>query len=126
MVLAEKIVTALERGTTNTRWRDFVDIYVLTRRYRIDAQTLQTSMQRVARFRSVILTPLRTAFDGYAAIAQPRWVAWLRKQRLEDSIPTDFSMVLQSTVSFSDWMIEGGEAPSSWDPVERKWISVRG
>src|SRR5258708_21655506 len=46
MVLAEKIVTALERGTTNTRWRDFVDIYVLTRRYRIDAQTLQTSIQR--------------------------------------------------------------------------------
>ncbi len=126
MVLAEKIVTALERGTTNTRWRDFVDIYVLTRRYRIDAQTLQTSMQRVARFRSVILTPLRTAFAGYAEIAQPRWVAWLRKQRLENSIPTDFSMVLRSTVSFSDWMIEGGEAPSSWDPVERKWISVRG
>ena len=34
MVLAEKIVTALERGTVNTRWRDFVDIYVLTRHYR--------------------------------------------------------------------------------------------
>jgi hypothetical protein len=32
MVLAEKIVTALERGTVNTRWRDFVDIYVLIRR----------------------------------------------------------------------------------------------
>ena len=32
MVLAEKIVTALERGTANARWRDFVDVYVLTRR----------------------------------------------------------------------------------------------
>jgi hypothetical protein len=29
MVFAEKIVTALERGTANTRWRDFVDIYSL-------------------------------------------------------------------------------------------------
>ena len=66
MVLAEKIVTALERGTVNTRWRDFVDIYVLIRRYRIDAQTLQKSMQRVARFRSVVLTPLRTGLAGYA------------------------------------------------------------
>ena len=73
MVLAEKIVTALERGTANTRWRDFVDIYVLTRRYAINAQTLQSSMQRVAQFRNVELAPLRTALNGYAEIAQTRW-----------------------------------------------------
>jgi predicted nucleotidyltransferase component of viral defense system len=42
MVLAEKIVTALERGTANTRWRDFVDIYVLTERYAINGQTLKS------------------------------------------------------------------------------------
>lgn len=126
MVLAEKIVTALERGTANTRWRDFVDIYVLTRRYQIDAQTLHSSMQRVAQFRNVALTPLRTALAGYAEIAQPRWVAWLRKQRLENSIPTEFSIVLQSAVSFADWMVERGGAPSTWDPAEGKWIGVRG
>ena len=126
MVLAEKIVTALERGTTNTRWRDFVDIYVLTRRYRIDSQILQKSMQRVARFRSVVLTPLRTALAGYAEIGQPRWVAWLRKQRLDNTIPTQFSKVLQSVVSFADSLIEGDDAPSTWDPVEGKWIGVRG
>lgn len=31
MVLAEKIVTAIDRGDQNTRWRDFVDISALTR-----------------------------------------------------------------------------------------------
>jgi predicted nucleotidyltransferase component of viral defense system len=126
MVLAEKIVTALERGTANTRWRDFVDIYVLTRHYQIDAQTLHSSIQRVAQFRNVALTPLRTALVGYAEIAQSRWVAWLRKQRLNNSIPTEFSIVLQSAVSFADWMIERGGASSTWDPAERKWIGVRG
>jgi predicted nucleotidyltransferase component of viral defense system len=125
MVLAEKIVTALERGTANTRWRDFVDIYVLTRHYQIDAQTLESSMQRVAQFRGVVLTPLRTALAGYAEIAQPRWVAWLRKQRLNNSIPTEFSIVLQSAVSFADWMIERGGAPGTWDPAEGKRIGVR-
>ena len=30
MVYAEKIVTALQRGTANTRWRDFTDLYLLT------------------------------------------------------------------------------------------------
>jgi Nucleotidyl transferase AbiEii toxin, Type IV TA system len=126
MVLAEKVVTALERGTANTRWRDFVDIYALTRHYRIDAQTLQTSVQRVAKFRAVALTSLRTTLAGYAEIAQPRWIAWLRKQRLDGSIPTDFSVVLRRAVSFADGMIERGGALGTWDPVEGKWIGVRG
>lgn len=30
MVLAEKIVTAIDRGDQNTRWRDFVDIAAIT------------------------------------------------------------------------------------------------
>jgi predicted nucleotidyltransferase component of viral defense system len=29
MVLAEKVATAIARGTANTRWRDFVDLYSL-------------------------------------------------------------------------------------------------
>jgi hypothetical protein len=92
MVLAEKIVTALERGTASTRWRDFVDIYVLTGRYAINAQTLKSSMQRVAQFRNAELTPLRATLNGYAEFAQTRWRAWLRKQRLDSAIPTDFSI----------------------------------
>jgi predicted nucleotidyltransferase component of viral defense system len=41
MVLAEKIVTALERGTANTRWRDFVDIYVLTGAFRNQSSSVE-------------------------------------------------------------------------------------
>jgi hypothetical protein len=36
MVYAEKIVTAIIKGTANTRWRDFADIYALARRHAID------------------------------------------------------------------------------------------
>ena len=121
MVLAEKIVTALERGTVSTRWRDFVDIYVLTGRYAINAQTLKSSMQRVAEFRNAELSPLRTALNGYAAIAQTRWRAWLRKQRLDSTIPTDFSVVLEHVVSFADGLIAGGIDQSNWDPVQGRW-----
>ena len=32
MVLAQKTVTALERGTVNTRWRDFADMWTPSRR----------------------------------------------------------------------------------------------
>jgi predicted nucleotidyltransferase component of viral defense system len=122
MVLAEKIVTALERSTANTRWRDFVDIYVLTRRYAINAQTLKSSMQRVAQFRNTQLAPLRTALNGYAPIAQTRWRAWLRKQRLDSTIPTDFSIVLEQVVSFADPLIVGSAAHGDWNPGQKKWI----
>jgi predicted nucleotidyltransferase component of viral defense system len=122
MVLAEKIVTALERGTANTRWRDFVDIYALTRRFAVNAQTLKSSMQRVAKFRNAELAPLGTALNGYAAIAQTRWRAWLRKQRLDSTIPTDFSIVIEQVVSFADPLIVGDAAQSDWNPVQGKWI----
>lgn len=55
LILAEKIVTALARGTANTRWRDFLDLYVLIRRHAVDAQTLRTSMEHVAQYRGVPL-----------------------------------------------------------------------
>jgi predicted nucleotidyltransferase component of viral defense system len=124
MVLAEKVVTALARGTVNTRWRDFVDIYVLTKRYSLDASTLISSIQRVARFRNVALTPLRSALAGYAAIAQPRWLAWLRKQKLDDWIPTDFSIVLERVVSFADLLLVQETDQSKWDPVLARWVKV--
>jgi hypothetical protein len=53
MVLAEKIVTALQRGTVNTRWRDFADIYLLTGRQEVDGTELTQSVRVVAEHRSV-------------------------------------------------------------------------
>jgi Nucleotidyl transferase AbiEii toxin, Type IV TA system len=37
MVLAEKIVTALQRGSASTRWRDFGDIFTITGRHTFTA-----------------------------------------------------------------------------------------
>lgn len=48
MILAEKIVTAMQRGTANTRWRDFVDICALLTTNRPDPDELRTSITRVA------------------------------------------------------------------------------
>jgi hypothetical protein len=94
---------------------------VLTKRYPIDAFTLNSSIQRVARFRNVVLTSLRSVLAGYAEIAQPRWLAWLRKQKLDDLIPTDFSVVLR-VVSFADWLIFQGADQGKWDPVQARWV----
>lgn len=58
MVLAEKIVTAIDRGVANTRWRDFADVYTLTRLHSGDAGGLRTSIETVAEYRKVTLAPL--------------------------------------------------------------------
>jgi hypothetical protein len=120
MFLAEKIVTAIAREAASTRWRDFVDIYMLVQRHPIDARTLKQSMSRVARHRDVTLSPLRSVLEGYEQIAQPRWLAWLRKQRLDASIPNDFSAVLDVVESFSDSVIAGNSV-QIWNPTTRQW-----
>ena len=102
MVFAEKIVTALARGSANTRWRDFVDLYVLIRRQVVESKTLRASMLRVAPYPCVPLAPLRSALANFQEIAQSRWAAWLPKQRLEASAPGDFATVLELLFTFAD------------------------
>lgn len=48
MVFAEKIATALQRGTANTRWRDFADVVRLARRHSLDGSELQCTVAEVA------------------------------------------------------------------------------
>ena len=121
MILAEKLVTALARGTTNTRWRDFLDIYVLIRRHSVEARTLGPSIQRVAQYRAIPLSPLRTALAGFSDIAQPRWAAWRRKHRLEVAAPEEFSVVLDLVTSFGDPVISDTTLGGSWNPTRKAW-----
>ena len=120
MVLAEKIVTAIARGTASTRWRDFVDIYTLVQQYPIGGQTLRQSMIRVSRHRDVPLSPLKMTLEGYEEIAQARWLAWLRKQRLDTAIPNDFATVLDVVESFTDPLIANNSV-QIWNPATRRW-----
>jgi hypothetical protein len=122
MILAEKLVTAIARGSANTRWRDFVDIYSLARKHTIAIAMLRASLERVARHRHVELVPLCSALTGYAQLAQPRWLAWLRKNRLESTIPVEFSDVVDQVCAFADPVIVNGAAKRNWNPRAGEWI----
>ena len=115
MVLAEKIVTAIARGTANTRWRDFVDIYILALRHNIDGKTLRQSLLTVAEYRGVALEALHTVLADYAGIAQ---------QRMESTVPLEFSVVLGLVVAFADPVIAGDLNARTWDSEKQVWISV--
>ncbi len=127
MVLAEKVVTALERATVNTRWRDFADIYLLASSHTIPARTLCEAVRAVADHRDVPMQPLRHALDGYAELGQARWAAWRRKQALDGMLPERFSDVLALVVRLADPVLDPSTdlAGESWRTESRSWEPVQ-
>jgi hypothetical protein len=122
MVLAEKIVTALQRGQASTRWRHFGDIYLLTRHHIFQANELRQALQAVADYRHVELSSLDDALDGYAEIGQARWAAWRRKLELADTLPANFGDALGALEAFAEPILTGSiDDPASWDPTQQAW-----
>lgn len=122
MVHAEKLVTAVQRGAANTRWRDFADVYLLARHHDIDGQELRVAIEHVAGYRQTILLPLADVLDGFVPLAQTRWYAWRRKNRLDDRLPEDFAVVMQEVViTFADPVFTGTAQRRTWSASSRTW-----
>ena len=121
MVLAEKLVTTVQRGTANTRWRDFADVYLLSGKHALHAEHVRESIRRVGEYRRAVLAPLSSVLIDYASLAQTRWAAWVRKQNLSDRLPTTFGAVLAEVQQFADPLMSSGSAASAWIPRTRQW-----
>lgn len=122
MVYAEKLVTAVQRGLANTRWRDFADIYLLSRRHDVGGTELAEAAARVAAHRQTELAPLASVLEGYAPIAQPKWQAWRRKQRLEDRLPERFNELLKAVIDFGDPPLRGEAGAFRWSATDQSWV----
>jgi predicted nucleotidyltransferase component of viral defense system len=123
MVFAEKIVTAVARGTLSTRWRDFADIYLLARRHRMDGGQLVRSIREVAAHRGTELAPLGEVLDDYGRIGQGQWSAWLRRQQMVGRLPDQFNDVVAAVTTFADPAITGTSAGRQWLPATAEWTA---
>lgn len=120
MALAEKILTVLDRGEANTRWRDFADVYSLTRVHTVDAEKLRTSLEVVATYRQVQLTPVLPQLAEMPPRAQPKWAAWrTRRNRVED-LPESFDEILAEVSRFADPVLERALI-GNWNPQAVAW-----
>lgn len=124
MALAEKIVTAVQRGTTNTRWRDYGDVWTLSHKHAVRGTDLEEAISHVASHRKAEITALETALAGYTELAQVRWAQWRRKLKL-DHLPTEFAEVLADCIGFSDPALRGEVSEKAWDPPTRTWAGPR-
>jgi hypothetical protein len=120
MVHAEKIITAVQRGTANTRWRDFADVYTLARAHSVDGMTLHRACLEVAAYRKAALGLLPEVLDGYAESAQTKWSAWRRRHGF-GHLPEDFGAVLSAVVAFVDPVLAGAADGLAWDPESQAW-----
>lgn len=118
---AEKIVTAIARGTVNTRWRDFMDVAILARVHSIDGTELVTVVNAVSEHRGVPLVPLPQVLDGYGDIGQAKWAAWRKKQLLDDRTPEQFSDLIAEFVEFAESAVGGDAAGRRWNPQTSSW-----
>ncbi|WP_069599453.1 nucleotidyl transferase AbiEii/AbiGii toxin family protein [Brevibacterium aurantiacum] len=121
MVLAEKIVTAIERGELNTRWRDFTDIVAIARTRRIRGSDLRQGIDAVASHRNVEIEPLESLLGAMPELVQLKWENWRKRQRLESTTPESLRELLTSCFAFADPALASRVEHLQWDPVAQRW-----
>lgn len=122
MVHAEKIVTAIQRGTANTRWRDFGDVWSLARQHPIEADDLHQAIVEVAAHRNATIRPLGEVLDGYAELGQARWQSWRRRSNTSH-LPEELATVLDAVIAFADPVLAGTADGLSWSVTGGSWTS---
>lgn len=119
-VLAEKIVTMIDRGDATTRDRDFADVYVLTGRHAVDAEQLAAAIRATGAHRSSDLRPLRSVLVDLATARQPDWTRFLARSGLDEAAPATLAEAIEAIAEFADPIIAGGGG-GVWDPAARRW-----
>ena len=120
-VLAEKVVTMVDRGDTTTRERDFADVFVLTSRHAVDAAELFAAVRATGAHRQSDLRPLRSVLVTLASARQADWQRFVNRSGLVDEVPADYAETIGHVVDFADPVLGGEVTTGEWDPVTRAW-----
>lgn len=120
-VLAEKIVTMIDRGDTTTRDRDFADVYILSGRYRADAAELAAAIASTGAHRGSDLRPIRKVLVALGTLRQADWSRFVARMGLAD-VPASLADVIDAVAGFADPILTGEVRDGSWDPAERRWM----
>jgi predicted nucleotidyltransferase component of viral defense system len=101
-VLAEKIVTLIERGDTNTRERDVADILVLARRHCPSDDELLAAITATAAHRKAELRPVADAARSLGELRQRSWEVFLERAGLVGRVPEQYQIALEEVAALVD------------------------
>jgi predicted nucleotidyltransferase component of viral defense system len=118
-VLAEKLVTMVARGDTNTRDRDFADVLLLAGHHDIDAANLSAAITATAAFRQVELRPVS---DAIRTLGRDRQ-RFIVRIGLHSAVPTDYTEVIRQVTSFADPILAQPPTSGHWDHLRARWTA---
>ena len=122
-VLAEKLVTIISRGNTNTRDRDFGDVYSLIGTHTVVSSELFAAVTSVANYRKVQVEPIR---DVLTTIAKERQSAWNRhRQQTSRRVqPENFADVVKTIAYFFDPLLSMTGRKTLGPPIPRVGFDI--
>jgi Nucleotidyl transferase AbiEii toxin, Type IV TA system len=122
-VLAEKIVTAIARGETNTRERDWADIWRLSGTHDLEANRLTAALRRTAQHRQVTLQPLAPRLGDLIRRRSGPYRAWRQRQGPDaEAYPIDLETTVNDVTAFTDPLLGGSASVRMWIGRSRQWI----
>ena len=119
-VLAEKLVTMLDRGELTTRERDFADVFLLTGRHTVSAKSLAAAVLATAAYRGSERRSLRVALGDLGSKRQRNWANYLERAGLETTVPVDFDKI-EAILYFAEDILVDKITEGAWNPVVRDW-----
>lgn len=120
--LAEKIVTAMQRRETNTRDRDFADLWVISRRHRLEAEELRSHIRDVAMHRKQQVMPMAEALVAMPD-RQQYYGPMVERMSYLYPPPERWSDAIAGVIEFVDPLLADDESRlSHWDPEDLAWV----
>ena len=89
-VVAEKFQTMIDRGTINSRMKDFFDVYTILKADKVDEALLKEAVAEVFANRGTEMDADNVVFsDSFAqdGMRQTMWKAYLKKIKYKDELP---------------------------------------
>lgn len=123
VVLAEKLCTAVELGSGNTRVRDYADVWTLTREHDVAATELRIALAATSRHRGVVLRPLSDVLFAFGSDRALPYSGFRRRLGPDaERLPQDFTRVVTDVVAFADPVLSGTVvAGAMWRARESTW-----
>lgn len=119
-VVAEKLEAMVKLGLTNTRMKDFYDLWFLSRRFEFDGATLHRAIHATFDRRKTTLGeelpyPLTDAF-GQETTKQTQWSAFLGKNTLTGP-SRQFDEAVAELRGFLTPVLKTSKPPARWHPA---------
>ena len=123
-VIAEKLMTAVALGATNTRVRDYADIWTLTSSHPLDRATMWQALHATSTYRATPIEPLSAVVGSIGADRNTTYTAYRRQLGPDgEQLPRSFHQVIVEVVAFADPLLAATVTQGSWDPSRRRWRS---